>query len=196
MSVITRIYDNYERARRACDAVNGLGLMSVDASMAGNDSFKSYHETYRTGVDGRTVTDATGTGTGAGIGAMVGGGAGLLAGLGMLAIPGLGPLVAAGWLAATAVGAAGGAVAGGAIGALADLGIDEADAPIYSEAVRRGGVLVTARFPEEHRYAVETALGGPRGGIDERRRAYESEGWRADQTTTGIGMAANNPPLL
>lgn len=195
MSVITRIYDDYGTARRACDAVNGLGLRSVDASLAGNDSFTTNHETYRT--DGRTVDDATGTGTGAGIGAVVGGGAGLLAGLGMLAIPGIGPLVAAGWLAATAVGAAGGAVAGGAIGALADLGIDEADAPVYSEAVRRGGVLVTARFPEEHRIAVEAALGnGSDRSLHDRRRAYEAEGWRADQTTPGLGLAGANPRLL
>ncbi|MBC7477443.1 MAG: hypothetical protein H7317_05020 [Pseudorhodobacter sp.] len=196
MSVITRVYDSYTEARRATDAVNGLGLMDVDASLAGNESLKSYHESYQSSGTG-TADDATGTGTGAGIGAVVGGGAGLLAGLGMLAIPGIGPLVAAGWLAATAVGAAGGAVAGGAIGAVADLGIAEADVPVYSEAVRRGAILVTARFPEQHRHAVELALGGgPGNDIDQRRRSYEAEGWRADQGTAGLGMAGMNPPLV
>jgi len=193
MSVITRVYDSYSDARRATDAVNGLGLLEVDAALAGNESFKTHHESYQS----PTHDDATGTGTGAGIGAVVGGGAGMLAGLGMLAIPGIGPLVAAGWLAATAVGAAGGAVAGGVIGAVADMGIAEADVPVYSEAVRRGAILVTARFPEQHRDAVELALGGGSGNdIDQRRRDYEAEGWRADQSTAGQGMAGMNPPLL
>jgi len=192
MSVITRVYDSYSEARRATDAVNGLGLLDVDAALAGNESLKTYHESYHS-----TADDATATGTGAGIGAVVGGGAGMLAGLGMLAIPGIGPLVAAGWLAATAVGAAGGAVAGGAIGAVADLGIAEADVPVYSEAVRRGAILVTARFPEQHRDAVELALGGGSGNdIERRRRDYEAEGWRADEANVGLGMAGMNPPLL
>lgn len=195
MTVITRIYDSYPDARRASDAVNGLGLLDVEASLAGNDTFKDYHEDYQ----GRTTVDddtGSGTATGAGIGAVVGGGAGLMAGLGMLAIPGIGPLVAAGWLAATAVGAAGGAVAGGALGAVADLGIAEEDMPVYSEAVRRGGILVTARFPEQHRHAVEMALGnGPGGDINQRRRDYEASGW-APEDNLGARNVGMNPPLI
>ncbi len=140
-------------------------------------------------ITGRAVTvsadpDASGTSTGAGIGAVLGGGGGgLLAGLGMLAIPGVGPVVAAGWLAATAVGAIGGALAGGTVGAIVDLGLSEADAPVFSEAIRRGGVAVSVKFPEESRNAVVTALDNAQTrSLDDRRVGYEAEGWRSEET--------------
>ncbi|MEO8242093.1 MAG: hypothetical protein ABI832_07240 [bacterium] len=177
MAVITRIYDTYADARRAADDVNGLGLMGVDASLLGNEAIRADHEVYESDLDDET----SGTATGAGIGAAVGGGAGLLAGLGMLAIPGLGPVVAAGWLAATAAGAVGGAVTGGAVGALADLGIAEDEAPVYSEAVRRGGTLVSVRFPTRHQSEVEAALDRvPAMALDQRREVYKADGWQPD----------------
>ncbi len=59
-------------------------------------------------------------------------------------------MVAAGWLASTAAGAAAGPVAGGAeggiIGALTEFGVNEGDAHIYAEGLRRGGTVVTARW--------------------------------------------------
>lgn len=174
MAVITRVYKSYDEARRAADAVNALKLPGVEAAVLGNDTLR---ESY---VD---PDAASGAATGAGVGAAVGGGAGLLAGLGMLAIPGIGPLVAAGWLAATAVGAAGGALAGGAIGALADLGIDEDDAPVFSEAIRRGHIAVSVRFVEADRGAVERALNAHTShDLTALRRDYETEGWREDET--------------
>lgn len=204
MTVITRVYDTYNAARRACDAVNALQIPAVEASILGNDTLKTEHETYQSRLTDpvtgnvtrdpviRQVGDASGTETGAGIGAAVGGGAGLLAGLGLLAIPGLGPVVAAGWLAATAVGAIGGAAAGGAVGALTDIGVSEADAPVYSEAVRRGGMLVSVRFPENYRGQVEQALDQvPEEKIDRLRATYETEGWRGDRDY----VPPNVPPV-
>ena len=203
MTVITRVYETYDAARRACDAVNALQIPEVEASLLGNDTLKTHHASYQsrvTDADGDTVTrdpvirdvsDTSGTETGAGIGAALGGGAGLLAGLGLLAIPGLGPVVAAGWLAATAVGAIGGAAAGGAVGALTDIGVSEADVPVYSEAVRRGGVLVSVRFPDARRAEVEQALDQvPEEEIDRLRKDYETEGWRSDRNDR------DDPPSL
>ena len=63
----------------------------------------------------------------------------------MLAIPGLGPVVAAGSLVSTLVGAGAGAAIGGLAGSLAEAGVDERDAHLYAEGVRRGGALVTVR---------------------------------------------------
>ncbi len=194
MAVITRIYDTYGDARRAADLVNGLNLLGVEASLLGNEDLRNEHVAY----DQDLEDEPSGAATGAGIGAALGGGAGLLAGLGIMAIPGLGPVVAAGWLAATAVGAAGGAIVGGGVGALTDLGISEADAPIYSEAVRRGGKLVSVRFPESQRFVVETTLDEvPVVHLDDRRRTYESDGWKPEteeqrrrRGDTGV------PPLL
>ena len=215
MAVITRIYDSYGIARRVADAVNQLGYAEVDASIVGNDAMRTEHETYASdmgngslgtgratyaandgnGID--TVEPASGTATGAGIGAAIGGGAGLLAGLGMLAIPGIGPVVAAGWLASTALGIAGGAAAGGAVGALSDIGIPEDDMPVYSEAVRRGGMLVSARFPEQHRAAVLAVMDDEPGTpIDQRRRSYEADGWDDRQNEDLPYRVGANPPTM
>ena len=186
MSVMTKLYDNYAAASRAAAEVDGLALADVETSILGNDSFRDDYSTgpyYDQDHDLTADPDASGAATGAGVGAAVGGGAGLLAGLGMLAIPGIGPLVAAGWLAATAVGVAGGAAAGGAVGALVDLGIDDDEAPVYSEAFRRGKVGLTVRFPEQSRTAVEAALSRVEGhSLMDLRGRYESDGWRVDET--------------
>lgn len=187
MAILTRLFEDYAQARRAVDAVNALGRSSVDASILGNESIRDHHDAYERDYGSASavvIEEApSGTATGAGVGAAVGGGAGLLAGLGLLAIPGLGPIVAAGWLAATAVGAAGGALAGGAIGALADLGISEDDAPIYSEALRRGGVMVSVRADDADLPAVEQALSSITPyDLTALRNRYEAEGWRADET--------------
>lgn len=186
MSVVTRLYDDYEAARSARDNVTALVLPGVEVSILGNESLRqSYENEYRNDpVTGRPdlVDDdpeTSGTATGAGMGAAIGGGAGLLAGLGMLAIPGVGPLVAAGWLAATTVGAAGGALAGGTVGAIVDLGFSDEDLPVFSEAMRRGSVAVSVRFPESSRLEVEAALDAvSTTSLRDRRSLYEQDGWR------------------
>ena len=89
------------------------------------------------------------TSVGGEIGAGLGAAGGLLAGLGIVAIPGFGPIVAGGWLIATAVGAIAGAGLGAATGGLVAMltkaGIDEPDAHVVAESVRRGGAVVSAR---------------------------------------------------
>ncbi|RYY05935.1 MAG: hypothetical protein EON55_24610, partial [Alphaproteobacteria bacterium] len=115
-------------------------------------------------------------------GALLGGAGGLLAGLGLLAIPGLGPIVAAGWLAATAVGAgigaAGGAATGGLVGALKTAGHTEEDANVYSEGVRRGGTLVSAKVPDADVAQADAILDRNRS-VDAATRgaAYRETGW-------------------
>jgi hypothetical protein len=167
--VYSRVYDTYAQAERAVMDLEAAGVPSSDISLVAN---KYVSEDYE------HVEDVSATTTGAGIGGLVGGGAGLLAGLGLLAIPGLGPVVAAGWLASTAVGAVAGGAAGGLIGALVDVGTSEEDAHVYSEAVRRGGTLVTART-DQPRDLVEAAL-NKHEPIDPavRRREYETAGWK------------------
>ena len=186
MSVITRVYDDYASARAAKTTLDALDMPGVEVSVLGNESIRQHHEAEvrngsLTGHSDTVVLDpeTSGTATGAGVGAALGGGAGLLAGLGMLAIPGVGPLVAAGWLATAAVGAAGGAVAGGAVGAIVDLGLSEDEAPIFSEAMRRGSVAVSVQFPENARSDVEGALNTVRTtSLSDRRANYERDGWR------------------
>jgi hypothetical protein len=121
----------------------------------------------------------TGAGTGATLGTVLGGGTGLLAGLGALAIPGIGPIVAAGWLVAALTGAGAGAAAGGLLGSLTGAGVDEADAQVYAEGVRRGGHLVTVQADDTQSTAIEAILDG-RIPVDPeaRRSEYQTENWK------------------
>jgi hypothetical protein len=169
MKTINKVYESYAQAREAVMALEQAGIAGNDISLIANKHVSREHA---------DVTDASDAAKGAGIGAVLGGGAGLLAGLGLLAIPGLGPVVAAGWLASTAAVGAAGAVAGGVVGALVDAGEDREHAHVYSEAVRRGGTLVSVRVPDAEEARVRAIMEGYRP-IDPAARAaeYRREGW-------------------
>ncbi len=168
MQTLSKVYDSYPQAERAVNALEAAGVPSSDISLVAN---KHVSDKYA------EVDEVSSTATGAGIGAAVGGGAGLLAGLGLLAIPGLGPVVAAGWLATTALGAVAGSATGGVIGALVDAGTSEDDAHVYSEAVRRGGTLVTVRhnLPNGKIEGILNASNPIDPNI--RRNEYRTGGW-------------------
>ena len=177
---LSRLYDTNAEAQRVLSALHSAGIPEDDISLVANQ-----------GEGAEAMPDAgNGAGTGAGVGAAVGGGAGLLAGLGMLAIPGVGPVVAAGWMAATltglVAGAATGAAAGGIVGALTDNGVDERDAHVYAEGVRRGGSLVLVKTDDVHRAQAETIL-DQHGSValTERRSMYEGEGWKSFDQQAG-----------
>ena len=168
METYTRVYDSYAQAQRAVTDLEQAGIASSEISLVANKHISDQYA---------DVNDVSGTATGAGVGAALGGGVGLLAGLGVMAIPGLGPVVAAGWLAATAVGAVAGSAAGGILGALTDAGTPEHHAHVYSEAVRRGGTLLTVKtnMPAAQ---VNAALDSHRPIDPELRRSeYEKTGW-------------------
>jgi hypothetical protein len=169
MAVYTKVYDSYAQAESAVRDLEAAGIPAADISLIAN---KHVSEQYA------SVKDVSATSTGAGLGTAVGGGAGFLAGMGLLAIPGLGPVVAAGWLASTLVGAAAGAATGGLIGVLVDAGTSEPDAHVYSEAVRRGGTLLTVRTNAASEVQIDGILGRHQP-IDPaaRRREYEQTGW-------------------
>ncbi len=168
MRTVSGLYDTYEQASNAVAALEDAGISSDDISVVSPDA----------GTVSATDSGGSGTAEGAGVGAALGGIGGLLAGLGAFAIPGIGPVVGAGWLAATLVGAAAGGVAGGLLGSLTDAGIDERDAHVYAEGVRRGGTLVIARVDEAQADAAQAIL-GKSGSIDTglRRSEYETGGW-------------------
>lgn len=170
MRTFSKVYDTYAQARQVVSDLTAAGIPDTEISLLANKHVSAEYD---------NVDDASGTATGAGIGAAVGGAGGLLAGLGLMAIPGLGPVVAAGWLASTLVGAAAGAAAGGLLGALTDAGVSREDAEVYSEAVRRGGTLVTVRADEGLATRVETILNQHRP-IDpiRRRTEYAEAGWK------------------
>jgi hypothetical protein len=170
MQTVSRVYDSYAQARNAVAAIEAAGVPSSEVSLVANKHVSDKYD---------DVTEVSKTATGAGIGGAVGGGAGLLAGLGLLAIPGLGPVVAVGWLASLAVGAAAGAAAGGLVGALISAGIPEEHAHVYSESVRRGGTLVSAKVEDRDGSRIQSILDQYKP-IDpvERGAEYRKEGWQ------------------
>jgi hypothetical protein len=169
---LTRLYDRIPQAQSVVDELRNAGIPNDDITLIANGDANLDH----------TTDAADGASAGAGLGAAVGGGAGLLAGLGVMAIPGVGPIVAAGWMAATLTGLVAGAVtgaaAGGMIGALTDNGVDDEDAHVYAESLRRGGSMVIVKTDELRRAVAETVLDRhPSVTVSERRSVYEGEGW-------------------
>ena len=172
---VTGLYDTYDAAVSAVDALEANGIPHSEISIVSNNADHRDDKA----PPSHAAADA---GTGAGIGAAVGGVGGLLTGLGLMAIPGVGPVVAAGWLVATAVGAVGGAVVGGAagglVGSLTGAGVPEQDASFYAEGVRRGGTLVIVRVDDFRAPMVREVL--QRNKLVDpaiRSEAYRAGGW-------------------
>ncbi|OYY09718.1 MAG: hypothetical protein B7Y70_09650 [Rhizobiales bacterium 35-68-8] len=179
-TTLSVLYDSREAAAAAVRDLKVIGLSDDDISVLSADNAAT--ETYAREREDHAHEILSDAGTGAAVGAGLGGAGGLIAGLGLVTLPGLGAVLAAGWLASTAAGAAAGAAVGGAagglIGALTADGIDESDAHVYAEAVRRGGTLVVARVPNLRLDAARTVLDAHTGvSVPERRAAYEGEGW-------------------
>ena len=174
---ITRLFDDYGDATAAIRDLEALGIGHDDISIVANNAHGRHGNDDHGGVnDHGDVSRGTSTG------ALLGGTGGLLAGLGLLAIPGLGPIVAAGWLAATAVGAGigavGGAATGSLVGALKNSGHTEEEVNVYSEGVRRGGSLVSAKVPDGQVAEAEAVLDRNKSvDASTRGAAYRQSGW-------------------
>ena len=130
-------------------------------------------------------------------GAEWGAGIGFLVGLTGLAIPGLGWIAAAGWFAGTILGAGTGAVIGGLVGALTHVGVPHEDAVHYTEAVRRGSVLLAVRADDSAAQSVANVLSNAGAiNIDERGATYRQEGWlpahAESYTGNTVGGAVHN----
>ncbi len=207
--VISRLFDTYDHATAAVQALEAAGIAHDHISIVANNTDDRVMPGTGLTTAGTPIADTdaaagtaeagaaeTGAGTGATIGTLVGGGAGLLAGLGMLAIPGVGPVVAAGWLIATAVGAGVGAASGGLLGSLVGAGVTEADAHVYAEGVRRGGTLVTVRAEDGQGPAIEQVMSHYAAvDADTRGEAYRAEGWNRFDETAPAYTAGGSPTL-
>jgi hypothetical protein len=202
MQTIVKLFDSHEHAEAAVRDLETAGFGTDRLSLVRRQSDGTTASDTTTARD----DDASAAGVGATIGTLVGGGAGLLAGLGMLAIPGLGPVVAAGWLVAALTTAGVGAATGGIIGALTGGGVEEADAHVYAEGVRRGGSLVTVRCEDAAEAArAESILAQHMPvSVRDRESQYRQEGWsRYEENDTmaspsvesgGLGTGAGVPP--
>jgi hypothetical protein len=194
---IVRMFDDRDHALMAVRDLERAGFTQDEVSVmaAGGTPGTS------SGADVSDAPDsASGAGMGATLGTLLGGGAGLLAGIGAMAIPGLGPIVAAGWLAATLTGGVAGAAAGGLLGSLVGSGVDEREAHVYAEGVRRGGTLVSVRG-DETRVAEAERIMARHQTVDmpAREAQYRAAGWsgystdgdRGDPPGTAASRAAD-----
>jgi hypothetical protein len=175
MQTITKVYQNYEDALHAVRELEAVGIPTSDISLLVSKDVISRYDQTNSDED---ISNETEAGPGAGMGAVIGGAAGLLTGLGLLTIPGLGPVVAAGWLATTALGAVAGGAAGGIIGSLIDAGVPEDHAHVYTEAVRRGGTMVTVKTQGKNIPQVQKVLSNfmPIDPV-EQGSTYRQTGW-------------------
>ena len=199
--ILTRLFDNYSDAANAVRELESMGVPHGDISIVANDAAGTHGSALggsggtmggaanATAEAGHETAQAVGhsddhgdVSRGTSTGALVGGAGGLLAGLGLLAIPGLGPIVAAGWLLSTAagagIGALGGAATGSIVGSLKNAGHTDEEASVYSEGVRRGSTLVSARVPDSMGDNA-LMLFGRHNGVDASTRGsmYRESGW-------------------
>lgn len=188
-NTIVGVFDSFETARNVRDALVNNGFRQQDVSiMAANvdDRYSSYADRrvqegeydsyYNTNGNDRSH---------AGEGALAGGLIGALGGaIWAIAVPGVGPFTATGWLAAGLIGLAAGAITGGLVGALVDAGVDEEDAHLYGESVRRGYALVTVRADEMDTNRVRNIMRDYDPiDIDRRSEFWQSEGWTGEYST-------------
>ena len=136
MQNYSKVYDTFSQAERAVLDLQDAGVPSSEISLVARGSGRAEND---------DPENQSSVAAGAGLGSFGGGGVGLLNGLGVMAIPGVGRVVAAGWLASTAAVAFAGSATGGLIGALVGSGLHRDDALRFTEAVERGGTLVTVK---------------------------------------------------
>lgn len=179
---VTALFNDLTAAQEVVDDLVSMGFQPETISIVANDASGQYASFLTAAEEDVSMEE------GAGLGALFGG----LIGLGAMAIPGIGPVIAAGPLVAAlvgaGVGAAMGAVTGGLIAGLVELGVPEAEASFFAEAVRRGGTLVLVNTTDDWVERVVDVMEAY-DPIDVEDRATE---WRAGGWT---GFDASAPPM-
>jgi len=155
---VVGVFNDFHEANSALQDLVSHGINRDDISLVANQHVSDQMQ--EAGYD-PTVN----IGTGAGVGAAIGGAGGLLLSLAGLAVPGIGPILAAGPLVAALGGAGVGAAVGSIVGALMNLGIPEDEAGHYAESVRRGDVLVAVKTNDMQADTVRDIL-DQRGAVD------------------------------
>ncbi len=172
---IVALYDDFSTAERVIDNLIEAGFTRDDISVMANDASGEYSSSLE---DRDMVLDGdVSAGEGAGFGAVIG----TLIGVGVSLIPGIGPVIGAGPLAialTAGIGAAAGAITGGITAGLIDMGVDEDDAHVYAEGIRRGGTLVSLTTNDEWAERAETIMNRYHPvDIDTRSSLWREGGW-------------------
>ncbi len=194
MRTVTALYDTRTAAESALSDLRSSGFSQDDISILAQDADGSH-----AGKIDETQYVEEAAGAGAVGGTVAGGTIGLLVGLGALFVPGIGPVIAVGALASAlgstalgaGIGAAAGAATGGLTAALSSAGLDDTDANLYAEGVRRGGTLLmlSADDAAADRAAEIMDRHSP-VDMKDRGNHWRSEGWsRYDDSTPDTVVA-------
>jgi hypothetical protein len=184
LTTIYRLYDMYVDADRVVLLLEVSGVPIADTSLISNNCDTWYRgpaglnvaPLRRQGERGSAGLRIEGAAVGAAIGATVAIAASFVT---IFAVPGVGPVVGAGWLAAMLGSMAIGGASRGLLGVLTNAGINEEDAQVLVEGVRRGGTLVSTRVAREDAPRIEALMS--RNAVDLRQRSgiYRKAGWLA-----------------
>ena len=178
MKTVVGLYEDIADAQSAINDLVRSGFDRADISLVASNRWANENDGMTTVYDDDVDVTSSQLGddvaAGMATGGVVGGLGGVLLGLGALAIPGVGPIIAAGPLVAGLAGAGIGAAVGGLVGALVNWGVPPAEAELYAESVRRGGILVGLKS-DESRVAEAIGIMNRYAPIDVERR---SEYWR------------------
>lgn len=192
LKTIIGAFDTTAQAESASTALINAGVTRDDISVIANNEAGTYAPATTTTADGTTVTGHA-VGHDAKVGAEWGAGIGLLVGLSGLAIPGLGWIAAAGWFGGMILGAGTGAIIGGLVGALTHIGVPHEDAVHYTEAVKRGSVLLAVRADDASAQRVADVLNNAGAiNINERGAQWRQEGWQPEHAINYTGNTAGN----
>ncbi len=172
---IVALYDDFSTAERVIDNLLEVGFTRDDVSVMANDANGEYGSLL---ADRDMVLDGdVSAGEGAGFGAVIG----TLIGVGVSLIPGIGPVIGAGPLAialTAGIGAAAGAITGGITAGLINMGVDEDDAHIYAEGIRRGSTLISLTTNDEWAERAEDIMNRyDPVDIDTRSSLWRETGW-------------------
>jgi hypothetical protein len=170
MVTINGLFDKRSDARDAAEALEAEGISRENISVISPPSGEDH--------------DPSGTM----VGALMGSAGGLLAGLASMTILAIGPALGVGWLASSVAAAAAGGATGGLIGSMVDAGVDEDDAAVYAEGVKRGSTLLSAIVSERELAPVkEILIHNGCADISLRRKEYKlgrGEGAVAEDVAT------------
>ncbi len=186
MKTVIGLFDSLREAQNATRDLISAGYSRDDIGLLASDATGEWSRYKASNLEGvprmETLEGAAPTSeeisSRVGTGTMVGGLGGMLVGLTELAIPGIGWVAAVGALATTLFGAGVGAAAGGLFASAEKLGVPKDKIGYYTEAVRRGGILVLVRAAGK-RIDEAMAILGRNQAVDIEKRAEEwrAEGW-------------------
>jgi hypothetical protein len=174
---VCRFYDAYDDANRVIFLLKDSGVPPSDTSLISNNC-----DTWYRGPATSNVVPLRRQGENSGAGPRIEGaaiGATAASLITILAVPGVGPIVGAGSLAAMLGSMAVGGVTRSLLGALTNAGINEDEAQVLVEGVRRGGTLLTTRVPQQDVPRIEALMNRNAVNLSERSEIYRKAGWLA-----------------